>query len=1044
MKRILTFFSTGFKHRLLLFEEAQARSVIRLGFNRPYFVLVFIFVSFSCYAQAQHVLKGTVVSDEGKPLLGASVIIQGTEKGAVTDIDGHFLLAISAPDVMLEISYQGYFKLTVPAGEELERTFELQFDVDRSKLDEVVVVGFGTQKKLTVTGAISAVSTKEIQQVSTPSLSNAISGKIPGIISRQSSGMPGSDAAQVFIRGFGTWGNRAPLILVDGIERDMNNINAQEVESFSILKDASATAVYGVRGANGVILITSKKGVVGRPQIIFRTETAMLTSLRMPDYINGFEYAGLINEGLVNVGRPLSFSDEELQKFADGSDPYLYPDVDWADVVLKRNTYQHVSNLGVTGGNDVVRYYTNVGYTLQDGIYKEDNLNAFNTNANMKRYNFRSNVDINLAKNLTMDLSLAGIIHHQNYPGNTSLDLFTAIKKTSPIDYPIRNPDGSLGGVPSYVGYHPYGIATKSGYMTYFRNTLQGTFGTKWDLSDLVTEGLAIGGRFAYDYYSFNQATRQKYFEVKRYQGIDSETGEEKYQLMREEQPMGYLPTNAANRAIYTEASLNYNRDFNRHSVAGLLLYNQRDYVNLMAGTSIGNLPARRLGVAGRISYSFDDKYLFETNMGYNGSENFPKGKRFGFFPSVSAGWIVSNEEFWRVSAINSLKLRGSYGQVGNDLIGGERFLFLTTINRLGQSYRFGDDQQFYQGFDENKIGNPDVTWEVATKANVGLDLEVLSGKLSLQLDGFTERREGILMQRRTIPLISGIYPWTIPYANLGIVHNKGVDALMEFKNSTSSGWYYSFRGNFTFARNKIIENDEPVSLFPYQDARGQAIPVDQPTGLEALGFFKDQYEIDNSPLQTFSSTVRPGDVKYRDINGDGVIDTYDRVFIGYPRTPEIMFGIGGTVSYKGVDVSLFFTGATNTSIFLEGPSMYPFSDGLGSNNIVREYYDNRWTPESTNPKYPAVGDSYSPNNFERSTMWLKDASYLRLRNAEIGYSFQPGLLDRLHINAVRAFMNGINLYTWDNLKFIDPESDNGTGAYPIQRNINMGIQVTF
>ncbi len=998
----------------------------------------------SLVAGAQHILKGKVVDQEQKPLLGASVIIKDSNRGTVTDIDGNFMLEILSAADTLQISFQGYFKLIVAAGNERERVFEMQLDEEQSRLDEVVVVGFGTQKKLTVTGAVSSISATEIERFSTPSLSNAISGKIPGIISRQSSGMPGGDAAQVFIRGFGTWGNRAPLILVDGIERDMNNINAQEVESFSILKDASATAVFGVRGANGVIMITTKKGTVGRPRIILRTETAMLTSLRMPDYINGHEYAGLINEGLANVGRPRSFSDAELQKFADGSDPYLYPDVDWTDVVLKRNTFQNISNLSITGGGEIVRYYTNVGYTHQDGIYKEDNLNAFNTNANMKRYNFRSNIDINLAKNLTMDLNLAGIIHHQNYPGNTSLDLFTAIKKTSPIDYPIRNPDGSLGGVPSYVGYHPYGIATQSGYMAYFRNTLQGTFGTKWDLAELVTPGLSIGGRFAYDYYSFNQATRQKYFEVKRYQGVSPETGEEIYQLMREEQPMGYQVSNVANRTLYSEATINYNRTFGAHQVAGLLLYNQRDHVNLMAGTSIGNLPARRMGVAGRISYSFDDKYLLETNMGYNGSENFPKGKRFGFFPSISAGWVVSNEGFWGEWLVNSLKVRGSLGRVGNDLIGAERFLFLTTINRLGQSYMFGDNQQFFQGFDEAKIGNPDVTWEVSTKANLGLDVEMLAGKLTVQLDGFNEKREGILMQRRTIPLISGIFAGTIPYANLGRVANKGLDALVEFKNATPSGWYYSFRGNFTFARNRIVENDEPVSLFPYQDARGQAIPVDQPAGLVAIGFFKDQHEIDNSPVQTFSSTVRPGDVKYRDINGDGVIDTYDRVFIGHPRTPEIMFGLGGTVSYQGVDVSLFFTGATRTSIFLEGASMYPFSDGLGSNSIVREYYDNRWTPGNADPKYPAPSDSDSPNNFQRSTVWLKDASYLRLRNAEIGYNFQQRTLDRLHVQGVRFFVNGINLYTWDKLKFIDPEADNGTGAYPIQRSVNMGLQITF
>ena len=610
-------------------------------------LVCFLFLIIMCHdLHAQHVLNGKVQNSKQEPLIGATVKIKGSNVGATTDLNGNFLIGLNNEFDTLMISFQGYFTLEVLAGKEVSKVFELQFDEDQAKLDEVVVVGFGTQKKLTVTGSLASISAKEIQKVSTPSLSNAISGRIPGIVSRQSTGMPGGDAAQVFIRGLGTWGNRIPLILVDGIERDMNAINAQEVESFTILKDASATAVFGVRGANGVILITTKKGVVSKPKITLRSESALLSNLRMAEYINGYEYASLINEALVNVDRPIQYSDEELEKFKNGSDPYLYPSVDWQDVVLKKHTSQHITNLSVTGGNEVTRYFTNIGITHQDGVYKEDNLNAFNTNANLKRYNFRSNVDINLAKNLKIDLSLGGVIHLQNYPGNTSLDLFIAIKKTSPIDFPVQNPDGSMGGVPSYVGYHPYGIATQSGYMSYFRNTLQGTFGTNWDLSEQITPGLSMGARFAYDYYSFNQTTRQKYFEVKRYLGVDQDTGLDRYQLLREEQPLGYLPSNVANRAIYTEASINYDRSFGSHHLTGLVLYNQRDFVNLMAGTSILNLPARRMGVAGRISYSYNNRYLLETNMGYNGSENFPKGKRFGFFPSVSAGWICQMNRF--------------------------------------------------------------------------------------------------------------------------------------------------------------------------------------------------------------------------------------------------------------------------------------------------------------------------------------------------------------------------------------------------------------
>jgi len=1038
--------NSGFRDEAVPFSRAEMKPVSILGYTGKVCIVLLMVIFSLVQTEAQHVLKGKVIDEKNNPLIGATVNIQGTKKNAVADNDGRFFLDVNNSDSVI-ISYQGHFDLITQAGASPERTFQLKENA-KSKLDEVVVVAYGKQKKITVTGAISTIAVKEIQQFATPSLSNAISGKIPGIITRQSSGMPGGDAAQVFIRGFATLGNNAPLVLVDHIERDMNDINAQEIESFTILKDASSTAVYGMRGANGVILITTKRGTLGKPKITFRTENAELTALRRPDYINGYEYASLVNEGLVNVGKNINvggFSADDLQKYKDGSDPFLHPDVNWTDVVLNRNTYQSISNLSISGGSNVIRYFTNVGFTHESGIYKVDNLNKFNTNADLKRYNFRSNVGINLSKNLKMDLSLGGIIHLQNYPGNTSVDIFTALKRTTPIDFPIKNPDGSLGGNPDLVGYHPYGIATQSGYMSYFRNTLQGTFSATWDLSDLLTKGLSIGGRFAYDYYSFNQTVRQKYFGVMQYKGIDQVSGNQQYNLLREQLPLGYANSNDASRAIYTEASINYNRLFGNHNITGLLLFNQRDYVNLMASTSIGNLPSRRQGIAGRLGYSFKDKYLLETDMGYNGSENFPKGKKFGFFPSVSAGWVISNESFWNVSFVNSFKIRGSYGQVGNDMIGGERFLFLTTINRNGLSYPFGDNQQLSPGFDEANIGNPSVTWEVATKSNIGLDLELFSGMLRLQADVFHEDRNGILMKLGSIPLITGISQNVIPYANLGKVKNKGIDALLEFKKSTASGWLYSLRGNFTYAKNRVIQDNTPDQLYAYQDPRLQSSSINQPFALVATGFFKDQREINSSPVQTFSTNLKPGDIKYLDVNGDGKIDDYDRVYMGYSRAPEIMYGFGGTIAYKGVELSIYFTGATKTSIFLEGPSMYPFgSNVIGPNNILREYYDNRWMPGSANARYPSPGDSYSQNNYRRSTTWLKDASYLRLRNAEIGYNFQSSLLNKIHLKETRVFVNGINLYTWDKLKFLDPESDDGSGSYPIPRSINLGLQITF
>ena len=994
-------------------------------------------------ARQQLEVRGTVTDTSGATLPGVSVSLKNTTGiGTSTNLNGKYILDIPENDnPVLVFTYIGFKTIEVPVRE--RQVIDVVMQSEESQLKEVIVVGYGTQKKISVTGAISTVPVKELQQVATPSLSNTIGGKLPGIITRQAHGEPGYDAAQVLIRGMGTWANRSPLILVDGVERDMNDINIQAIESFSILKDASATAVYGVRGANGVILITTKRGEVGKPEITFRSEGAMLTSLRIPEYINSGEYATLMNEALDNVEKPRRFTDEEIEKFRTGSDPYLYPNVDWNDVLFKETTHQTMSNLSISGGSQTVRYFTNVGFTVQNGIYKEDNLNEYKTNANLKRYNFRSNVDINLSKNFKIDLGLGGIIRRANYPGSSMPNIFDAIKRTPPLTFPVKNPDGTPGGILAFLGSNPWGMVTQSGYAVQNRNTLQGTFGANWNLSSLVTEGLSLNGKFAYDHYYFGTNTRHKTFAVRQYLGKDPETGEDLYQTHREELPLGYSIGNDANRALYTEASVNYNRTFiDKHTFTGLLLFNRRDYVNLTAGSSTDNLAFRRQGIAGRLTYDFDNRYLAEFNFGYNGSENFPQGKQYGFFPSLSAGWIVSNEKFWKAGVVSQLKIRGSYGQVGNDQIGGRRFLFLTTVNRTGQSYRFGDGHIFWQGFEEGFIGNPNVSWEVSTKANIGIDLELFNGKVRLQADAFNEEREGILMQRRDVPTISGFYPWSIPYANLGIVKNKGLDGLLEVRNTTPGGFFYSFRGNFTFARNEIIENDEPKRRYDYLSEKGH--PIDQPFGYVAMGFFEDEEDIENSPVQTFMTEVRPGDIKFRDLNDDGVIDTYDRMPIGQPRTPEIMYGFGGTIGYKGFDLSIHFAGVANTSLFLDFGSMFPFADGLGSWNVLREYYDHRWTPDNPDPKYPAVIDGPSPNNYRTSTLYMKNGNYLRIKNAEVGYNLPEGSLKRLKVKGIRVFVNGVNLHTWDHVKVINPESNHGTGEYPLQRTLNLGAEVTF
>ena len=1002
-------------------------------------IAILVIIAWSATAQDGQQISGKVTDDTGQAISGATVSVKKRGEATVTtDAEGQFSITALPIDTLL-LTHVGYEPQEIPVGNRI--VFTVVMTVSASMMDEIAVVGYGTQRKITVTGAQSTISVRDVERASTPSLSNAIAGKMPGIITRQSSGEPGADAAQVFIRGLSTFGNNSPLILIDGVERNMNQINAQEIESFTILKDASATAVYGVRGANGVIIINTKRGVVGKPEITFRTETASLTALRLPDYISGGEYALLMNEARDFQGLDPRWSDEEIVKFFDQTDPYLYPDADWTASVLNKKTWQTINNLSVTGGSEIIKYYTNVGYTLQNGIYKQDPANKYNTNANVKRYNFRSNVDINLAQNLTMQLGIGGIIQNGNYPGASSGQIFDMLRVISPIAYPVLNPDGTPGGASTYIGGNPWGLATQSGYSTQDHTTLQATFGGRWDLSSLLLEGLSVRGLFSYDRYALTNNVRTKEFEVKRYLGKDPETGEDRYSTpFREEKPLGYAIANAGNRAIYMEGQINFERTFDAHYLTAMLLYNQRDYVDLTAGSSIQNLPFRKQGISGRLTYAFHDRYLAEVNFGYNGSENFPKGKRFGFFPAFSAGWVVSNESFWNWELVNHFKIRGSHGKVGNDQIG-QRFLFLNTINTAGQSYLFGPDQQLYYGMEENQIGNDRITWERATKNNLGIDVGLLNDKVTLQVDAFNEHRSGILMRRSTVPDVAGFFPWSIPYANIGVMKNKGVDALLEVRNATTSGWMYTFRGNFTFAKNEIVENDEPERRYPYLSSRGLAVGTHHTYIAE--GFFESEEDIKAWPHQTFS-IARPGDVKYRDINGDGIVDSYDRVPVGYPRLPQMSFGFGGTVAYKWLDFSMYFTGAAQSSIFLSGYSMWPFYDGEGVNNVLREYYDNRWTPDRTDALYPAIDRGNNPNNFLNSTIWLRNGNYLRLRNAEIGFNLPEDVVRRLHVKDLRLFINGMNLYTWDHVKIIDPESNDGTGGYPLQRSFNFGVQINF
>lgn len=997
------------------------------------------------YAQDSHSINGVVVDIDGLPVVGATVFIEGTSNGTMTNTDGEYVLSGIKTGAKVLFDCIGYQTVEyVWNGEDAYKNVVLrQADV---QLDEVVVVGYGVQKKVSVTGAMSSITPKVLESKPAPTLSTVLGGTMPGIISRQSTGEPGNDYASIFIRGMATWQDKTPLIMVDGIERDLNLVNPQEIDSFTILKDASATAVYGVRGANGVILITTKKGKLGAPKVTFRTEHAVLQGLRFPEYISGYEFALLMNEATAHATGgtgELPWTPDDLELFKNGKAPYLYPDVNWIDECLNRTAYQTMNNLNITGGNEIIRYFMNVGYTSQGGLFKEDPSYAYPTNTKSDRYNFRLNTDVNLAKNLVFSLGLGAIFQDKTFPGSSSNSIFQAMRQNSPISMPVKNPDGTPGSGPSSITLNPWALTTQSGYSKQFISTVQSTANLNWDLSDLVTQGLSLTAKFSYDMWYGNYSNRFVSYGMKRYMGTD-ENGVDVYNIIREQGTMGYNNTNGGNRAYYYDVAVNYNRTFaDKHNVFAMLLFNRRDYKDLTASSSIKNLPYRQQGLAGRFTYDYAHRYMAEFNFGYNGSENFAPGKRYGLFPSLSLGWVIT-EEPWLKSLVSDnvyLKLRGSYGVVGNDQIGGDRFLYVSTVNYTWGRI-FGATQEYRQGIFEGKIAAPNVTWEKSYKTDIGFDLRLFKESLSIQFDYFNEDRKDILLSRGTIPIVTGIYAET--YANLGEVNNRGFDMMAEYKYAPTKDLFISAYANMTYAHNTIIEDDTAIPLYNYQNSRGHSI--NQPYGYIALGLFQSEEEIASSPKQTFQTVVRPGDVKYKDLNDDGVIDAYDRTYIGYSRTPEIMYGFGLAVSYKNWDLSLGFTGAGNTSLFLSSEDMWPYSLEYPRYNVSREYFDNRWREgaDNTNALYPAVINGKSSNNYQVSTLYMRDASYLKLKNAEIGYRIPEKLLDRIKLSGIRVFVNGINLLCFDKLGFVDPEVDKGTGNYPQQRTINLGVQVDF
>ena len=1009
----------------------------------------------------KRVITGVVRDgDTNEPIIGASVWLKNSSVGAVTDIDGKYSITIEGVGGVLEFSYIGMKKQEIAIID--QKSINVTLQPDTEVLDEVVVVGYGSQKKESVVGAISTLDIKKLK-VPGASISNVLAGQLSGVVAMTRSGEPGKNsAADFYIRGVSSFkGTSTPLVLVDGIERDLDLVDTDDIASFSILKDASASAVYGVRGANGVILITTKKGEEGKPAINVRTEFGFTSPTKRPKMLDSARWAELYNE----ASSTKYYSDEVMQKYREHSDPDLYPDVDWFDALFDDMAENQRVNLSITGGGDIVKYYVSGSFYNESSIYKNaGNIYGYDSSINYNKFNFRANIDLNLTKSTVLNVNLANIYEKSFGPGfgDNDNDIWGYTFNASPNAFPIEYSDGKLSGPSTDSGFNPWNMLVHSGYREQFWNSAQALVGVTQDIGKLwkPLEGLTANLKFSWDAWNTTLQRRSKTPTFYHARGRDDQgnliyddnNGDGEWDPVHTgNESLGFAIGRSGTMTRYLEGSLNYNRLFaEKHRVGALLLYNQKIHTNTQAGSGDAALPYKNQGLAGRVTYAFKDTYFAEVNVGYNGSENFARGHRFGFFPAAAIGWMMSNEKWFEpiTNTVDMLKLKASYGKVGNDDIGGQRRWVYESSIVTGGNWQYG--QSANQGGDGIRIGeveNLNASWEEALKLNVGIEFSLFN-KVKVQADYFREERTGIFLQRAGLPAIVGIS--TIPYVNIGETLNQGFDSNIEYSQKIGNV-YVTARGNFTYNRNKLKNNDEPDWEYKYQNRIGKPFGSGgsmQPFGLVALGLFQSQEEIDNSPVQSFGE-YRVGDIKYQDINGDGVINSQDQIAIGYTNLPEIMYGFGATAQWKNWDFNVFFQGAARTSFFLSGSSVKSlFSSGNLERSAVNEnIYNNVWmstnTPEqNANVLYPRLsngsGGAGASNNTQTSTWWQRNGSFIRLKNMEIGYTLPKSLTSKTFIKSFRFYVSGSNLLT-----FAPFDMWEGSG-YPLNRVITIGFNANF
>ncbi|MCY4780406.1 TonB-dependent receptor [Sphingobacterium sp. UT-1RO-CII-1] len=984
-------------------------------------------------------ITGKVTDPEGKALPGVSIFLKGTNIGTSSDENGYFKMELDDSKGVLVFSLVGFISKEVILSNNL--ILQVQLEVNVSSLDETVVVAFGKQRKASVIGAITTVSPNDLK-MPVAKISTSLAGQMAGIVTVQGSGEPGNGAS-FWIRGVSSFGaNNRPLILVDGIERSLDLVDPEDVESFSILKDATATAVYGVRGANGIVLVTTKRGKKSdKPTIDLRAEIGTLAPTKVPKLANASQWIDYYNDVNFEASGRIPFPQDLKDLYVNKTDLDLYPNVDWMSELFKDFTTSNRLNLNVTGGGDVVRYYVSGSYLAENGIFKPQKTPNYDPSVNYSKINFRSNLDIRLSSSTELSLNLSNQYETKNRLGVDMAKMYEMALHTTPIAIPTQYSDGTHAQ--PLVGQNPYYALNSTGYSEDFWNNAQSLVSLTQDFSELVTNGLKGNIKFSWD--AFNGSTLDKRKNPATYYATGRDE-DGNLILHKNADGSDYLSLARSNRGERTtnlEASLFYDNLFaEKHRVGGLVLFSMRQRTNNFPGDYIAAFPFRNIGVASRATYSYDDKYFIEGNFGYNGSENFSPAKRFGFFPSVALGYIMSNEEYFEPlqPVVNFLKLRGSMGEIGNDQIGGDRRFAYNSEMAWTSGYHFGSTgQQWRDGIATGHPGNPNVSWESAVKKNAGLELGLFN-KIMINADYFYEKRDGIYILQESVPSVVGVN--VKQYVNLGRMINRGVDASMEITHQQGD-FMIQGRGNFTYNRNKKLYDDRPTPIWAYQSEVGKRLY--QQNGLISLGLFESEQEIAESPTQKFGA-VRPGDIKYKDINGDGVIDSYDRVAIGHAYIPEINYGFGTSIGYKGFDVSAFFHGVGNVTRIIGGGPLYGQSGSiLVYGQIYSDVADERWTEQNPNPnaEYPRLSMIENSNNSQGSTFWQKNMSFLRLKNAEVGYTLPTDLVKRYKLSKVRIYAQGVNLFTLSKFKIWDPELDTSYGGvYPQMRVVNFGLNI--